>query len=119
VPTAALLYFCTELRCVEISPDDKELTLAEGSFLSLTCSGSGETTWEFKRDDVPYCQVEQVQNGGPSYEIVQSNLTSSVLSLWNMSWKHTGVYLCVDRHTGETKEVAVFVPGTGSVSYIL
>ncbi|KAL3044903.1 hypothetical protein OYC64_013220 [Pagothenia borchgrevinki] len=110
VTVTALLYFCTELRCVEISPDDKELTLAEGSFLSLTCSGSGETTWEFKRDDVPYCQVEQVQNGGPSYEIVQSNLTSSVLSLWNMSWKHTGVYLCVDRHTGETKEVAVFVP---------
>lgn len=110
VTVTALLYFCTELRCVEISPDDKELTLAEGSFLNLTCSGSGETTWEFKRDDVPYCQVEQVQNSGPSYQIVQSNITSSVLSLWNMSWKHTGVYLCVDRHTGETKEVAVFVP---------
>ncbi|KAK1904850.1 Platelet-derived growth factor receptor beta [Dissostichus eleginoides] len=110
VTVTALLYFCTELRCVEISPDDKELTLAEGSFLSLTCSGSGETTWEFKSVDVPYCQVEQVQNGGPSYQIVQSNITSSVLSLWNMSWKHTGVYLCVDRHTGETKEVAVFVP---------
>lgn len=111
VPTAALLYFCTELRCLEITPDDKELVLAEGSSLTLTCSGSGNTTWEFKKDDVPYFQVDQVQNGGQSYQIVQSSATSSVLTLWNVSWKHTGVYLCIDQHTHETKEVAVFVPG--------
>uniref|UniRef100_A0A8C3A017 receptor protein-tyrosine kinase n=1 Tax=Cyclopterus lumpus TaxID=8103 RepID=A0A8C3A017_CYCLU len=93
----ALLYFCTELRCLEITPDDKELVLSEGSSLTLTCSGSEDTKWEFKRDDVPY-------------QIVQSSITSSVLTLWNVSWKHTGVYQCTDRHTGETKEVAVFVP---------
>ncbi|KAF3838256.1 hypothetical protein F7725_010024 [Dissostichus mawsoni] len=69
----ALLYFCTELRCVEISPDDKELTLAEGSFLSLTCSGSGETTWEFKSVDVPYCQVEQFQNDPKVWFIERSH----------------------------------------------
>ncbi|KAF0039394.1 hypothetical protein F2P81_007629 [Scophthalmus maximus] len=47
-----------------------------------------------------------------NYQIVQSETTSSVLTLSNVSWKHTGVYLCVDRHTGETKEVLVFVPDT-------
>ncbi|XP_038555192.1 platelet-derived growth factor receptor beta [Micropterus salmoides] len=110
VTVTALLYFCTELCCLELSPDDKELVLAEGSSLNLTCSGSEETTWVFKRDDVSILQVEQVQNGGQNYKIVQSSVTSSVLTLWNLSWKHTGVYQCIDRLTGETKEVAVFVP---------
>ncbi|XP_035506085.2 platelet-derived growth factor receptor beta [Scophthalmus maximus] len=108
-----LLCICvSELCCLEITPDDKEFILAKGSSLTLTCSSFGETTWEFKRDDVPYFQVEQVQNVGQSYQIVQSETTSSVLTLSNVSWKHTGVYLCVDRHTGETKEVLVFVPDT-------
>uniref|UniRef100_A0AAQ5Y6V7 receptor protein-tyrosine kinase n=1 Tax=Amphiprion ocellaris TaxID=80972 RepID=A0AAQ5Y6V7_AMPOC len=110
VTFTALLCFCTELFCLEITPDDKELVLAEGSSVSLTCSGSGDTTWEFKRDDVPYFQVEQVQNARQSYQVVQTGTTSSVLTLWNVSWKHTGVYQCIDRLTGETKEVAVFVP---------
>ncbi|XP_044061327.1 platelet-derived growth factor receptor beta [Siniperca chuatsi] len=110
VTVTALLYFCMELCCLEITPDDKELVLTEGSSLTLTCSSSGETTWEFKRDDVPYFQVEQVQNSGQNYKIVQSSATSTVLTLWNVSWKHTGVYQCIDRQTGETKEVAVFVP---------
>uniref|UniRef100_A0A3Q1ETU5 receptor protein-tyrosine kinase n=1 Tax=Acanthochromis polyacanthus TaxID=80966 RepID=A0A3Q1ETU5_9TELE len=110
VTFTALLCFCSELFCLEITPDDKELVLAEGSSLSLTCSGSGATTWEFKRDDVPYFQVEEVQNGRQSYQVVQTGATSSVLTSWNVSWKHTGVYQCIDRFTGEMKEVAVFVP---------
>lgn len=111
MPPAALLCLCSELWCLEITPDDKELVLAEGTSLTLTCSGSGETVWDFKRDDVPYFQVEQVQNIGQSYQIVQSGVTTSVLTLLHVSWKHTGVYQCSDRLTGETKEVAVFVPG--------
>lgn len=106
--TAALLHFCTELCCLEITPADAELVLVGGSSLTITCSGSGETTWDFKSYDVPYFQVE---NGDQSYEIVQSNSTTSVLSLRNVNWKHTGVYQCIDQHTRETKEVAIFVPG--------
>ncbi|KAM8908972.1 platelet-derived growth factor receptor beta isoform 3-T4 [Spinachia spinachia] len=110
VTVTALFYFCTELRCLEITPDDDELVLAEGSSLTLTCSGSEDTTWEFKRDDAPHFQAEQIQNDGHSYQTVESGSTSSVLTLRNVSWKHTGVYQCNDLHTGETKEVAVFVP---------
>nr|XP_020500973.1 platelet-derived growth factor receptor beta [Labrus bergylta]XP_020500974.1 platelet-derived growth factor receptor beta [Labrus bergylta] len=110
VTVTALLYLCTKLSCVEITPDEREITLALGSSLTLTCSGSGETTWDFKREDVPYFQVEQVQNGVQSYDIKQSSITTSVLTLWNVSWKHTGVYLCNDRHSGDIKEVSVFVP---------
>ncbi|XP_039975631.1 platelet-derived growth factor receptor beta isoform X2 [Xiphias gladius] len=110
VTVTALLCLCTELFCLEITPDDKVLILAEGSSLTITCTGLRETTWEFKRDDVPYFQVEQFPNGGQSYQIAQSGTTSSVLTLLNVSWKHTGVYQCTDRHTGETKELVVFVP---------
>lgn len=118
VQTAALLCFCTELRCLEITPGDKEFVLAEGSSLTLTCSGSGETTWTFKMDDVPYFQLEPSKPGHQSYEIVQSGATSSVLTLFNVSWKHTGVYQCIDQRTRDTEEVAVFVPGGAWFAYL-
>uniref|UniRef100_A0A3Q2YIU6 receptor protein-tyrosine kinase n=1 Tax=Hippocampus comes TaxID=109280 RepID=A0A3Q2YIU6_HIPCM len=95
---------------MEVTPHDGQLILPTGSSITLTCSSSGETAWEFKRDDVPYFQVEQGQNGVQSYQIVQDGIKSSSLSLWNVSWKHTGVYQCIDRHNGERKEVDVFVP---------
>ncbi|XP_057705660.1 platelet-derived growth factor receptor beta [Corythoichthys intestinalis] len=105
-----LLCLYGDVSCLEVTPRDGELVLAEGSSLTLTCSGSGTTTWEFKRDDVPYFQVELGLRGMQSYQIVQNGANSSTLSLWNVSWKHTGVYLCTDRYNGEKKEVNVFVP---------
>uniref|UniRef100_A0A3Q3JWT3 receptor protein-tyrosine kinase n=1 Tax=Monopterus albus TaxID=43700 RepID=A0A3Q3JWT3_MONAL len=102
-----LLYLCAELCCLEITPNDKEFILAQGVSLTLTCSGSGEMTWEMRKDDVPYFQV---QTEGQSYQTAKSSATSSVLTLRNVSWNHTGVYQCTDVDTGETKEVAVFVP---------
>ncbi|XP_078145117.1 platelet-derived growth factor receptor beta [Centroberyx gerrardi] len=114
VIATALLHLCPEFCCVEITPGDGEQVLAAGSSLTLTCSGSGAASWGFKRDDVPYFQVEQVHNGDPfsgqNDQIVKGSDTSSVLTLRSVSWKHTGVYECSDPHTGETKEVAVFVP---------
>lgn len=111
VSTAVLLFLRANVSCLEVTPHDGQLILATGSSITITCSSSGETAWEFKRDDVPYFQVEQGQNGVQSYQIVQDSVKSSSLSLWNVSWKHTGVYQCIDRHTGERKEVDVFVPG--------
>ncbi|XP_067373771.1 platelet-derived growth factor receptor beta isoform X1 [Channa argus] len=102
----ALLYLCTELCCLEITPDDKQIVLVKGSSLTLSCSGTGETTWEFKKEDTQ----TQVQNDGERYKIVQSNATSTALTLLNVNWSHTGVYQCFDRHAAKIKEVAVFVP---------
>uniref|UniRef100_A0A8C8E0G7 Platelet-derived growth factor receptor alpha n=1 Tax=Oryzias sinensis TaxID=183150 RepID=A0A8C8E0G7_9TELE len=93
----AWLYFCSGARCLEVTPDEKEIVLAKGSELTLTCSGLMETTWEYKKDDVPYFQT------------VNSGVYASVLTLLKVSWQHTGVYQCINRHTKETKEVAVFV----------
>ncbi|XP_057707246.1 platelet-derived growth factor receptor beta-like isoform X1 [Corythoichthys intestinalis] len=105
-----LLCLYGNVSCLEVTPHDGELVLAAGSSLTLNCSGSGNTTWEFKRKDVPNFQVELGLHGVQSYQIVQNGANSSTLSLWNVSWKHTGVYLCTDQHTGERKEVNVFVP---------
>ncbi|XP_077465235.1 platelet-derived growth factor receptor beta [Stigmatopora argus] len=96
--------------CLEVWPHDGELVLAAGSDVTLTCSGSGNAAWKFKRDDVPYFQVEVGPDGAGSLQIAPNAANSSALSLWNVSWKHTGVYLCADPLTGEKKEVKVFVP---------
>lgn len=108
VTVTALLNLCAESCCLQITPGDARLVLDRGSSLSLTCSGSPGTTWEFKKEDVPYFQVDQ--NPGESYTIVQSSDTTSLLMLKNVSWKHTGVYQCTDHHTGETEEIELFVP---------
>ncbi len=49
---------------------------------------------------------------------MQNGDTTSVLTLLNVNWKHTGLYQCIDRHTGDTKEVAVFVPGEAWFVYL-
>ncbi|XP_054647909.1 platelet-derived growth factor receptor beta [Dunckerocampus dactyliophorus] len=110
VTITALLCLSTDVFCLEVTPRDGQIVLAKGSSLTLTCTGRGETTWTFKRDDVPYFQVDQGRNGVQSYQILQNGAKSSALSLWDVSWKHTGVYQCTDGLTGETKEVVVFVP---------
>ncbi|KAK2849202.1 hypothetical protein Q5P01_009036 [Channa striata] len=109
VTVTALLYLCTELCCLEITPDDKQIVLDAGSSLNLTCSGSESATWEFKKEDMTYHQA-QFQNDGENYQTVQSSATSKVLMLRNVNWRQTGVYQCIDQLTAETKEVAVFVP---------
>lgn len=53
----------------------------------------------------------EAKSGGLNYKIVQSNLTTSVLTLWHVNWKYTGVYQCKDVLTKEIEEVAIFVPG--------
>uniref|UniRef100_A0A8C8E0X8 receptor protein-tyrosine kinase n=1 Tax=Oryzias sinensis TaxID=183150 RepID=A0A8C8E0X8_9TELE len=103
------LVFLSLPRCLEVTPDEKEIVLAKGSELTLTCSGLMETTWEYKKDDVPYFQVVKDQESHQSYQTVNSGVYASVLTLLKVSWQHTGVYQCINRHTKETKEVAVFV----------
>lgn len=64
---------------------------------------------------MPNFQVDQEQKVGKWYEVVQNGNKSSDLTLLNVSWQHTGVYLCTDQVSGESKEVTVFVPGEKSL----
>ncbi|KAK6298309.1 hypothetical protein J4Q44_G00313640 [Coregonus suidteri] len=93
----ALLHLCPEYRCVEISPSNSEVIMTPGDSMIFTCSSWGTVGWRFKRDeDIPYFGVEN-QN------------TTSVLILDNVTWRHTGVYVCAEAWTDEAREVAVFV----------
>ncbi|XP_017279587.1 platelet-derived growth factor receptor beta isoform X2 [Kryptolebias marmoratus] len=106
----ALVYFGAEVSCLDITPDDNKFVLTRGSTLTLTCSGFSEVIWEFKRDSMSVYLKGQDENGHGYYEIVQRDAVSSVLTLKNVSWMHTGVYQCVDVNSRETKDVTVFVP---------
>ena len=91
------------------------MVLPPDAQLTLTCRGGrGTPSWGFKKDDVPYFQVDPAQNRRPpgplSYRVTESP-GASALTLLAASWKHTGVYVCTDNHTAESREVAVFVPG--------
>lgn len=54
---------------------------------------------------------DEWSHDGRNYKIKKISTTSSVLDVWNLSWKDTGLYVCLDENTNEMKEVAIFVPG--------
>ncbi|XP_046882615.1 platelet-derived growth factor receptor beta isoform X2 [Hypomesus transpacificus] len=93
----AILLFCPKFHCLVLTPSDSQVVVAAGSSLTISCSGSGLATWRFRRqEDVPLFRVEQRNS-------------SAVLILENVTWEHTGVYVCLTQ-AEETEEVAVFVP---------
>uniref|UniRef100_A0A8C2GKX5 receptor protein-tyrosine kinase n=1 Tax=Cyprinus carpio TaxID=7962 RepID=A0A8C2GKX5_CYPCA len=63
------------------------------------CSGWSNVTWRFKREE-----------NVPEFHTEKRSPSSSVLSLEQVTWRHTGVYVCSENSTNETREVAVFVP---------
>ncbi|XP_008418392.1 platelet-derived growth factor receptor beta [Poecilia reticulata] len=110
VTLTALVRFCPEVHSLEIIPDDKEFVLAQGSSLTLTCSGSSQAKWALKRDDSTYYLNQLDESMNSRYKMFEPDATSVALNLTSVSWMHTGVYQCVDDNADEIKEVAVFVP---------
>ncbi|XP_051514404.1 platelet-derived growth factor receptor beta-like [Myxocyprinus asiaticus] len=93
------VFLCVGSSGLELSPNISEVILDTNSSLSITCSGWSNVTWRFKREEII-----------PQFHIQMRSPTSSVLSLENVTWIHTGVYVCSENATNETREVAVFVP---------
>ncbi|KAG7484543.1 hypothetical protein MATL_G00050500 [Megalops atlanticus] len=94
----ALLRSCPETNALEITPSDRELILNANSSVSVTCSGWSPVKWR-RRSEVELSGVRM--DDGP---------TSSVLNLENVTWRHTGVYICEELASEETVEISVFVP---------
>ncbi|XP_073676069.1 platelet-derived growth factor receptor beta [Garra rufa] len=97
--TTGLLLLCLGSSGLELNPSDAQVVLSINSSISITCSGWNDVTWRFKRE-------EKV----PEFRVEKRSPTSSVLSLEQVTWRHTGVYVCTENGTNETREVAVFVP---------
>ncbi|XP_073710507.1 platelet-derived growth factor receptor beta [Misgurnus anguillicaudatus] len=97
--TAGLLLLGLVSSGLELNPSLPEVILATNSSFTITCSGWASVTWRFKREE-----------NVPQFHIINQSPTSSVLSLENVTWHHTGVYVCSENGTSETREVIVFVP---------
>ncbi|XP_057182615.1 platelet-derived growth factor receptor beta [Triplophysa rosa] len=94
--TIGVILLCSAL---EINPSVPEVILSTKSSLNITCSGWANVTWRFKREE-----------NVPHFHIKNQSPTSSVLSLENVTWRHTGVYACSENGTNDTRELTVFVP---------
>ncbi|XP_043112979.1 platelet-derived growth factor receptor beta [Puntigrus tetrazona] len=97
--TTGLLLFCLGSSGLELSPSDPQVVLPIDSSFNITCSGLSEVTWRFRRE-------ERLSE----FHVEKRSSSSSVLSLERVTWRHTGVYVCSENGTDETREVAVFVP---------
>ncbi|XP_076143291.1 platelet-derived growth factor receptor beta [Alosa pseudoharengus] len=84
---------------LEIIPGDAEVILKTDSAHSITCTGSAPVTWRYRRDE-----------NVPDFEVENVSPVSAVLRLENVTWRHTGVYVCTEEGSLHTQEVAVFVP---------
>uniref|UniRef100_A0AAY4B6X6 receptor protein-tyrosine kinase n=1 Tax=Denticeps clupeoides TaxID=299321 RepID=A0AAY4B6X6_9TELE len=96
--SAVLVIFCQGGRSLEITPGNTEVILAANSSLTLMCSGWSDVTWKIPHDPIP----EGIS--------VDNRRATSVLSLTNVTWKHTGSYVCEEPISYESKAISVFVP---------
>lgn len=95
-----ILLLCSAGSGLELSPSMKEIILTANSSISITCSGWAPVSWRYKRDEkVPVFRTEN------------RSLTSSILHLENVTWNHTGVYVCSENGSEEFREMPVYVPG--------
>ncbi|XP_061104771.1 platelet-derived growth factor receptor beta-like isoform X2 [Conger conger] len=94
----ALLWRWPETQSLEISPSATEVVLTANASVSITCSGWSEVNWRTR----PELDVSGIH--------VENGTTSSVLTLKNVAWNHTGVYVCEEPASDEAVEVSIFVP---------
>uniref|UniRef100_A0A8C1PAC5 receptor protein-tyrosine kinase n=1 Tax=Cyprinus carpio TaxID=7962 RepID=A0A8C1PAC5_CYPCA len=97
--TTGLLLLCLGSSGLELNPSVTQVVLSINSSFSITCSGRSYVSWRFKREE-----------NVPEFHTEKRSPSSSVLSLEQVTWRHTGVYVCSENSTNETREVAVFVP---------
>ncbi|XP_067242896.1 platelet-derived growth factor receptor beta [Chanodichthys erythropterus] len=97
--TTGLVLLCLGSSGLELNPEVPQVVLPINSSFTITCSGWSNVTWRFKREE-----------NVPEFHTESRSPTSSVLSLEQVTWRHTGVYVCMENGTNVTREVAVFVP---------
>ncbi|KAF7702315.1 platelet-derived growth factor receptor beta [Silurus meridionalis] len=94
-----ILLLCSAGSGLELNPSTKELILLANTSISITCSGWAPVSWHYKRDE----REHQIRTENRSR-------TSSVLHLANVTWRDTGVYVCSENGSAESREVTVYVP---------
>lgn len=87
--------------CLELLPSTSEVLLNSNSNFTVVCSGWSQVTWRLPQDT----QVDGV--------VVENQGSSSVLQLFNATWRNSGRYTCEEASSYQSREIDIFIPGQG------
>ncbi|XP_041657941.1 platelet-derived growth factor receptor beta-like [Cheilinus undulatus] len=86
---------------LELQPSSSQVLLHTNSNFSVVCSGWSHVTWRLPQD----LQVDGV--------FVDNQGSSSVLQLFNATWRNSGRYTCEEASTSQSRDIDIFIPGQG------
>ncbi|KAJ3589190.1 hypothetical protein NHX12_010037, partial [Muraenolepis orangiensis] len=92
---------------LEFNSSLPEVVLNPNSSFTVVCSGWGQVSWR-----LPWTP-------GPDGVLIKDHGTSSTLELHNISWRHTGRYVCEEPSSHQTKTLDIFIPGHGPEEWFI
>lgn len=87
--------------CLELLPSTSEVLLNSRSNFTVVCSGWSQVMWRLPQDS----QVEEV--------VMENQGSSSVLQLFNATWRNSGRYTCEEASSHQSRHIDIFIPGQG------
>ncbi|XP_071362423.1 platelet-derived growth factor receptor beta-like isoform X2 [Trachinotus anak] len=84
---------------LELMPSAPEVLLNSTSSFTVVCSGWSQVTWQLPQDS----QVDGV--------VVENRGSSSILQLFNVTWRNSGRYTCEEASSYQSREINIFIPG--------
>lgn len=89
---------------LELLPSASTVVLEHNTSYSVMCSGWSHVTWALPGN----AQVEGV--------VVDIQGSSSILRIDGATWRQSGRYTCSEQDSDQTKDLDLFVPGSGTGS---
>ncbi|KAK2882351.1 platelet-derived growth factor receptor beta-like isoform X1 [Channa argus] len=87
--------------CLELVPSTSEVLLNSASNFTVVCLGWSQVTWRLPQD----YQLDGV--------VVENQGSSSILQLFDVTWRSSGRYTCEEASSYQSKDIDIFVPGQG------
>lgn len=87
--------------CLELLPSSSEVLLNADTNFTVVCSGWSQVTWRLPQDTL----VDGV--------VVENQGSSSVLQLYNVTWRNSGRYTCEEASSYQSRDIDIFIPGRG------
>ncbi|XP_045896924.1 platelet-derived growth factor receptor beta-like [Micropterus dolomieu] len=92
---------------LELQPSSSEVLINSNSNFTVVCSGWSQVTWQLPLDS----QVDGV--------IVENQGSSSILQLYNATWRNSGRYTCEEASSSQSREIDIFIPGQGPEEWFI
>ncbi|XP_044078455.1 platelet-derived growth factor receptor beta-like isoform X1 [Siniperca chuatsi] len=86
---------------LELLPSSSEVLINSNSNFTVVCSGWSQVMWRLPQGS----QVDGV--------VVENQGSSSVLQLFNATWRNSGRYNCEEASSYQSREIDIFIPGQG------